>query len=834
MNGENINNSGENKEFGASKEFQKELGGVAVENFDLLSQEELDKQAEETEKTRKALLEKWIKINATAKKIEQEKARREEYNRQKELAASGGIMRLTGWVNKHPEDLKEFVHPKLQSGIEKALKEHAESGKSFFDILYASRELTARLAEAEAAAKAADAILAEYTSGNAEPVVVDSGEQSSTSSAEFDAEKIADAALAEVDAENGKDDLSYPLEDDDDYEYDIEPVEDEYDIDDDEKDDNDDEKEDDEEKDDKAENKDDLSYSIEDDDEVVELDDSNEAYNESIAVDEVLEEAKSEIEKRLKEIREQKESSTGERVDENSKEDEEVDKPKEKIIDRVKKKIGVRFGFKNIIIGVAAVAAAIMVAKAAVSTWNADSQMAYAQSAAGNNQTQTEQSVESEQSAESLGAQVATVSSETEVKAERPTYNSKFNFMGADEEVKDHTLDFAREVQEGKPDLFDVAVRGNGEAQTTNNKETKGAFGPIFDASELEGSTNVLSYLSTKNDVMARDPLYMMYANSWNGALDASDGYGLSVEHMSVDAINEAAEKFKNASPEEKQRILDKIMADEAEAIDGKTMQYASFPANRTYITAHMEKGEDGVKKIAVARSSKPEEFNVLQRLNANGENEFDQGATKLRILKAHGLAPADMEYDADNADVQRLMKRYTVWGERNKCGGQMVITENVVKRKVVKPDIVERVSTVSQEVIPMNNQVTWNSPSGDSSSSSTSDKPTPDTPTPQTLQGKTMTNPWAGNNPAIMTEPTVSFAQESTDNGGDRIVQAGQEQIPEVDTSGVNEAPEAQQDWAEEASAPVEDTGTGGTEDQSASSDAEAASMLAEAESEG
>ena len=54
---------------------------------------------------------------------------------------------------------------------------------------------------------------------------------------------------------------------------------------------------------------------------------------------------------------------------------------------------------------------------------------------------------------------------------------------------------------------------------------------------------------------------------------------------------------------------------------------------------------------------------------------------------------------------------------------------------------------------------------------------------------------------------------------------------IPVENTEGVNLAPEAQQDWAEEATIPVQDTGTGGTVDMSASSDAEAARILKETE---
>ncbi len=735
MNGENINNGAENRELGTNKELQRELGGVTLENYDLMSQEELDKSAEEAEKTRKALLEQWIKINATAKKIEEEKAKREEYNRQKEAAARGGIMKLTGWVNKHPEDLKEFVHPELQSGVEKALKEHAENGKSFFNILYASRELTARLAEVEAAQKAADAILAEYAADNAEAATTVNTEVATTTNTEVSPANTGtttDIRAGEdtMSANDKEDDYEYDI-DDDDLNYDIVDLDDgEYDIDDSEED-NDKES---------SEEKDGLSYDLEDDDEV-ELDDSKEAYEEAQdALDKVLVEARGELRNRIAESASENTESL----------DEEAKKIKDEKIDNVEKKYGLKYKFKRMMIPAAAIALTLLTV-AGCAKRLIGSNSASANSTSGNKVATEEMAetpsinVELGTGSKAGGAENITSYEEAIGKqAERPSYQSTFNFVDANGETKDYALEFGREVQEGAPDLFDVPVREKGESQTTNNKETKGAFSPIFDASELEGSTNVLSYLSAKGDMMAQDPLYMFYANSWNGALDASDGYGIDVEHVSVDGINEAAQKFKDATPEEKQRILDKIMADEAEVSDGVTYQYATFPANRTYITAHMEKGDDGVKRIDVDKSSKPEEFNVLQRLNADGENEYNQGETKLRILKAHGLVNADAELGSKEADA--AMKRYTVWGERNKCGGQMVITESIARKKAPKPenDQVVTTTTVTQEIIPVAPVTPNNSTPPDDQTPPNEPSPnvpvTPVTSTPD-LQGKTTEN---------------------------------------------------------------------------------------------
>lgn len=839
MNGENIN-TGEN--LSANEAFKRDIGGVAVENFDLMSQEELDKSAEEVEKARKELLEQWMKINETTKKIEQERARREEYDRQKEHAINGTIMDITAWVNTHPNELKEFVHPKLQGGIEKAQKEFEETG-TFFNILYASRELTARLAEAEAAAKAADDILANYIGENAKPVEAE----------KTDDEEVAvkveqpDAAPAE-DGKAEPFEVNMPVfnglendekaedkdgEKDEDYEYDIEDDEDS--------------------KEDKEDTEDDLSYPLED----WGADNEKEAPRDEIldpyvqeVVEQILAGGARELElRRSKQAKEEKVAENDNVEEAEAVVDEKAEKAKEEKVDKIKKKFGLKYGFKKIIARTA-VAVLILAAVGAATialrgggkdisaqdfnTPQVATEQAAEDSAPAAQEAETPTPASSRVPAEDLMVETpgAPDTGENEsAETERPVYNSKFNFVKADGETGEYTLDFSQKYRENALDVFDVDVMEKGGEQTSNNKESKLAFGPILDTTELEGGKDILSYLSRKGERMAGDALYMMYANSWNGALDASDGYDINVEHISVDGINSSARKFENTSLEEKQKILDKIMEDEAESIEGRTMQYATFPAGKTYITAHMEKGEDGVKNIAVAKSSKPTEFNVLQRLNENGENEFDQGETKLRILKAHGLADADMTLE--QAEQSGLMKRYTVWGERNKCGGQMVITENVAKKKAPKPvEQVVTTTTTTQEVIPVapvvpNNPTPQPTPSPEPTPTPTPEPtPTP-TPTPE-LQGKTMTNPWADNNPAIMTEPTVSFEQESANNDNARIVQAGQEQIPEVDTSGVNEAPEAQQSWAEEPSAPVEDTGTGGTVDQSASSDAEAAAMLA------
>ena len=348
MNGENINNGGEN--LNASEAFKRDIGGVAVENFDLMTQEELDKTAEEAEKTRKALLEQWMKINETTKKIEQEKARREEYNRQKEHAINGTIMDITAWVNTHPNELKEFVHPKLQGGIEKAQKEFEETG-TFFNILYASRELTARLAEAEAAAKAAEEILADYVDKDVAPVEAESAEPG-VANEESDSEEIVDTTdVEDMDNKEPKPfDVNYPVFnglDDENLSYPI--IDDEKDV------------EDDDEK-----NEDNLSYPAEDesdrdgendeDDE----DDTNEAVDEGKNKDEVLDEYVQEVVAQIlaggaRELElqrnKQKQATSSETVSAAVDEviDNKAEQEKNEKVEKIKKKFGLKHGFKKLL-----------------------------------------------------------------------------------------------------------------------------------------------------------------------------------------------------------------------------------------------------------------------------------------------------------------------------------------------------------------------------------------------------------------------------------------------------------------------------------------------------
>ena len=80
------------------------------------------------------------------------------------------------------------------------------------------------------------------------------------------------------------------------------------------------------------------------------------------------------------------------------------------------------------------------------------------------------------------------------------------------------------------------------------------------------------------------------------------------------------------------------------------------------------------------------------------------------------------------------------------------------------------------------------------------------------------------GNDANPDTGPTPEFNEDNNP------VQAGEEHVPEENTEGVNTDAEDQQDWAEPASEPEQDTGTGGTVDDTAGmTDEEAAAAFAD-----
>lgn len=846
MNGESLSGSGENLN-NTREQFKKDAGEITVANYDLMSQEERDQMSEQIEQQRKEALKQWIEINKMQAEIAEANKRHAEYLRQKELAKGRGLIGVTGWCNKHPEELKEFVHPQLQNRIEEMQKAHAENGTSFYGLLKDSMDLTRALEDQAAAAKRVQEILnADISASQAEIAQEEMVQAADVEVAPVEPTEPAEPAettMPQMSAEEFADQFDTREEE-------------------------------------KSENAQDFDI----------LNDMADKNNEAIMKDHEEEEVGQEVTEQLMAVGNAMIVSFPQKMVEKSykNKDEAVADVKAEIIDikeakieETRKKYGMKHGFKRLM---TRVLAAALVTMTLITTGCANKLDQYVNDRWVNPaKAATEEMVDGESAeaeAEKPAMEVLNnvkedsakeASAEAENTAETPSYRVTFQMENIDGVMEEVSMDLRREAQAGAENPYNAEVRENGEAQTADKKETKGAFGTILVADELNDDHDAVErgYLGEVVTREAVQPQLLAYRAAWGGSYDSLAGrtFGgptqdnpmfrgsqlMNVNGVySLDKANHDAQLLSTLSQEELQTILDASTEAEMKAWDGKTVKVVSFAANKSYITAHLEKEADSqgkdVYKLAVASSSKPLAFDVVQRINENGENEFDQGETKLNILKTHGLVDADMTLE--EAEQNGVMKRYTVWGERNKCGGQMVITENVAKKKTKKvenpePVIVNQTFT-TQQVIPIGgapvSSTVYTPPSNPSNPStpdkpsnpstpSTPDKPsTPETPVTPTLEGKTMTNPWAERNPEQM-DVSKSVEQISAENGGATVVQAGEEQVPVVDTSGVNTAPEAQQDWAEAPTAPVEDTGVN-PEDQSASSDAGAAAALAAAES--
>ena len=854
MNGENIYNSAENKEAqSVSESLKRALGERAVlgdeylsndEQFAKMEQEQLTKEQAENEAKMKEVLEQFKKYREERERLVTEQKKRAEQikkieamRREKAVALKrGGVSQLAGWYNKHPEELGEIIHPELQSKVAEYQKEHAETGKSFYDAIKQSMELydlDAKIAEmqkqraaiiGEAGVLAAEAGVAEVANNSGESIESESIPLSA-SMAEAMAGNLGTVNTTETADTLGTADTAEAGDEDT---FDLTPSADE------------------------VESDDVPEYGAEDEDtDTFEVGggDSKESKLTPEQEDEVVKNAQEELAKGVKEA-----LNADRKV-------ETIDEAREKAIDNTKKKFGLKYGFKKLAVTAAAIITLMVTltscTKNLVSSVNISNNLA-------------KPAIETETESETPETPAMTIvdtesqANEAETNAERKSYTVKFQMENIDGQMEEITMDLKRDAQVGVPNPFDTEAKEAGEAQTADKKETKGAFGTILTAAELDGDDDAVErgYLGDVVTREASQPQLLAYRSAWGGSYDsvADTTFGGPTQEnplyrgsklmnvngeVSLENINHDAEIMSSLSQEELQRILDASTEAEARNWEGKTVRAVKFDAGRSYITAHIEKETDAngkdVYKLKVASSSKPIEFDVIQRINAEGQNEYDQGETKLNILKAHGLVGSDVTLE--QAEQQGVMKRYTVWGERNKCGGQMVITENGVKKKATKKaaskqSVTQTITTTTQQVIPIGGTTTYtttpdNPGPGPKPGPGPGPGPEPEPePTPEDrLKPKTDTNPWADNNPSIM-DVTKDFEQISEENNGARIVQEGQEQRPDVDTSGVNENPEDQQSWAEAPTAPEQDTGTGGLEDQSASSDSEAADMLREAES--
>ncbi|MBR5621116.1 hypothetical protein IKW75_01370, partial [Candidatus Saccharibacteria bacterium] len=285
------------------------------------------------------------------------------------------------------------------------------------------------------------------------------------------------------------------------------------------------------------------------------------------------------------------------------------------------------------------------------------------------------------------------------------------------------------------------------------------------------------------------------------------DGDGTAELIDTADEINAVADILKDsAEPEGYSAFVNDTYDILAEKLDGgeiRLVNYVDEPYEYTTL-GYLDNLNNVIQKFA-RKISKPNGVGI-EFLDKNGKSVFDLNTAK-KIWQLPGSASLD---------------RVTT---RLNCG-QPTADIHWVKRVVEQAPETKPYTTTNP------------TPTTTTPTPTTTTPTTPTTPTPtrtvtpdEPLAPKTAINPWAGDNPTQL-PVTESFEAESAANNGARIVQKGQEMnIPVENTEGVNLAPEAQQDWAEEATIPVQDTGTGGTVDMSASSDAEAARILKETE---
>ena len=81
------------------------------------------------------------RLQAEKQQKEEEARKIEEQRRAKSIAMKKGLIGMTGWYNKHPEELGEILHPDLKPQLEQLQKEHAENGKSFYNAIKDSLRL---------------------------------------------------------------------------------------------------------------------------------------------------------------------------------------------------------------------------------------------------------------------------------------------------------------------------------------------------------------------------------------------------------------------------------------------------------------------------------------------------------------------------------------------------------------------------------------------------------------------------------------------------------------------------------------------------------------------
>ena len=158
---------------------------------------------------------------------------------------------------------------------------------------------------------------------------------------------------------------------------------------------------------------------------------------------------------------------------------------------------------------------------------------------------------------------------------------------------------------------------------------------------------------------------------------------------------------------------------------------------------------------------------------------------------------------------------------DRLECGDDTQTTVQVIMKEATRK-ATENVETQVQTV-PQGTPTTTTTTTTDDTPTVTPEPEPEPSPEPEPgLEPKTNTNPWEGNNPAIMTETTAPIDENT--------VSAGQEVVPEINTEGVNTNPADQVSWSEAPTTPVDDTGVVPVDTSPGTND-EAAEMLRQTE---
>ena len=312
------------------------------------------------------------------------------------------------------------------------------------------------------------------------------------------------------------------------------------------------------------------------------------------------------------------------------------------------------------------------------------------------------------------------------------------------------------------------------------------------------------------------------------------DGVGELIDTDSE--INAVADLIKDSGPEQYDNFVNETYSMLYEKMQGgeiRLINYSEEPYDYTTL-GYLEKLKNNVIHLFAKKESKSNGIGI-EFLDKEGKSIYDLDIVR-KVWKLSKNASIDHVTErlncgqkTANVSWAEVANQTTSTGTGDEgTGDESTGTEDTGTESTgVEPTGDEPTGDEPTGIEPTGDEPTGEEPTG---IEPTGDEPTGEEPTGTEIVGKTDTNPWEGNNPEKM-PVTRSFEEVSADNDGARIVQRTQEELPEIDRSGVNMNPEDQQDWAAQPTAAVEDTGTGGTVDMSADNNEDAAEMLRQAE---